>query len=79
MKHITEFVSARTSRTTSDSNASKPKPLASILTETTPIDTKAASSRRDDDDFNKLTSAVHRLTAITSRDHVNPRITRTRV
>ena len=57
---------------------SKPKPLASILTETTPIDTKAASSRRDDNDFDKLAAAVDRLTAITSRDQVNPRITRTR-
>eukprot|EP00959_Pyramimonas_sp_CCMP1952_P217172 4542113-Pyramimonas_sp.AAC.1 len=76
MKHITEFVSARTSRVTFDSN--KPKPLASAVIDGTSTDTKAAYSRRDDDDFNKLTAAIDRLAAITSRDQITPRITRTR-
>ena len=77
MKHITEFVSARTSRVTFESN--KSKPLASATVDTSAVgDTKAIYSRRDDDDFNKLTAAVDRLAAITSRDQITPRITRTR-
>ena len=77
MKHITEFVSARTSRVTfADSN--KPKPLASVITDNTPADGTVVYSRSDDDNYSKLTAAVDRLAAITSRDQVNPRITKTR-